>query len=72
MTRLQWMDAALATLCLAIAPVAWFAGWPMLPAWSWVASALFCACSAWFCWADRLWVRLRPVYLRLFVVWRLR
>ncbi len=72
MTRLQWMDLSLSVICGALAAFAMRLDWRLLPAWSWLASSAFCALSAWFSWADRLWLRLRPAYIRLFMVWRLR
>lgn len=70
MTKLQKMDLGLTALCAVLSALTWRLGWPV-QAWTWGASAVFCAFSCAFSWADRLWVHLRPVFLRLALIRRL-
>lgn len=64
MTLLQRMDAALTVLCAAVAVWCWCAADPGM-AVTWGASAVFCAASAAFGWADKLVLMLRPIVVRL-------
>ena len=64
MTLLQKMDAALCVLCAAAAMWCWRVD-DLGTAGMWGASAVFCAASSLFGWADRLVLRLRPLMVRL-------
>jgi len=64
MTLLRKMDAALTALCAALAFGSWRAAdTGMLLTWG--ASAVFCAMSFAFSWADKMYGWIKPVFLRI-------
>lgn len=67
MTLLQKMDAALVLIC-AVATVIDWQSTELVMTIIWAASAVFCAMSCYFSWADKLMLIFKPALARLAIM----